>query len=179
MPRVRSCTGTLPVSDPVPKRSTAGCSLRSVPRSPFKAWRSPSIRSVSGVLSLNRCEGNGVREAWGLAESGLCPRIAQQYSRRITQPKLRGYAVSASLLGAIQGFIGGLHHLFGRRVLVIPLGDADADRNHDRLTALPILVGLGFDPRPEPAAHRELGRFDGLTELLEVRHALVLPLARE
>src|SRR5204862_8051833 len=131
MPRGRSCTGTLPVSAPAPRRRTPECSLRWVPRSPFRAWRSASIRSVSGVLSSNRCEGNGVCVAFG---AGFCacappappaapapPRTAQQYRRRITQPKLRGYAVSASLLGAIQGLIGGLHHLFGRCVPMIAL----------------------------------------------------------
>src|SRR5436190_13888281 len=181
MPRVRSCTGTLPVSAPAPKRRTPECSLRWVPRSPFRAWRSASIRSVSGVLSSNRCEGNGVCVAFG---AGFCacappaaPRTAQQYRRRITQPKLRGYAVSASLFGPIQGLIGGLHHLFGRRVPMIALGDADADGDHDRLTTLATLVGPGLEPRPEPAPHGEPAGFDRLAQLLEVGHAFVLALA--
>src|SRR5262245_5872999 len=62
---------------------------------------------------------------------------------------------------------------------MIALGDADTDRDHDRQPALASLVGLGLDARAEPAPHREPARFHGLAQLLEMGHALVLPLAGE
>src|SRR5262249_17643462 len=158
-----------------------------VRRSPFGACSAAWSRRVSGVRSSNRCDGTGVWVSAACAGGGggpagcweLGPKAAQQYRRRITQPKLRGYAVSASLLGAIQGFISRLHHLFRRRVPMIALGDADADRDHNCLAALARLFGLGLDAGPEPPPHREPARFQGVAQLLEVGQALVLALAGE
>src|SRR3954471_24036876 len=66
--------------------------------------------------------------------------------------KLRRYAVSASLLGAIQSLIRRLDHLVRGNMAVIPLRDPDADGDDDGLSALAALFVLGLQAGPKPAS---------------------------
>src|SRR2546423_4463881 len=93
--------------------------------------------------------------------------------------KLRRYAVSASLLGAIQRLVCRLDHLVRGHVAVIPLRDADADRDDDGLPALATLVVLGLQTGAKPAPHGKPAGFHQLAQLFERRQAFVLPLARK
>src|SRR3989449_9001569 len=173
MPRVRSLTAIVPVSLPMPYRSVPGCALRSFPRSPRNAWRSVSSVRVTGSCSRKRCDA---------VVCALAPAQNKGSRKRLSLmgPKLRGYAVSASLLRPVQGFVSGLHDLIGRSIAMIPLRHTDAHGDRDGLATLAALVGLRlWDAWPEPAPHCEPARFDRLAQLFEMRQAFLLTFTRE
>src|SRR5258705_66053 len=87
-------------------------------------------------------------------------------------------AVSSCLLRPVEGLVGRLHDLIGRRVPVVPFRHSDAHRDRDPRTGLPALVVLRLDPRPEPPPHGKSAGLDDFAQLLEMRQALVLALAR-
>src|SRR5216110_3061433 len=86
-------------------------------------------------------------------------------------------AVPPGLLCPVQGFIGREHDLVRACVPVVTLRHADAHGDGDLRACFAPLVDFHFGPRSEAAAHGKAAGLDSLPELLEVREALLGPLA--
>src|SRR6266571_441051 len=160
----------------IPNKAT---SRRSLVSSTLTTPSPRSTRASCAESSPMLCRRN--RTSW----AGACPCTggAAIAPRRVTTRRdlvmasLHADPVPPRLLGAVQGLIGRLHDLIGRRVAVILLRHADAHRDDDRFARLPPLGGGWLVARPEAPPHRERARLHGFPQLLQVRQALLGALA--